>query len=260
MTGSALDPPMTSILVSAIAFCSIFFGALAGVWAARRLPAPHLSGETRAAISVSMAVVGTLAALVLSHMLSNAGASFMLRTTAIQTLAVDLIKLDRALKRYGPETLPIQDNLHTYGRTKLEELSTSAPDGSLGLDNLHRLETLSDQIVDLRPTGDRTQRVQAQALRIVDEMADARWLLVERKSLAVPLPFLVLMIFWLSMLFASFGLFAPRNTTVIFALLLCALAISGGILMILELGAPARGLIRPSVAPMTIAVEELARP
>ncbi|WP_264046443.1 bestrophin-like domain [Methylobacterium flocculans] len=250
---------MTPIFVSSLAFCSIFLGALGGVWIARRLPAPHLTTETRTAISVSMAVVGTLAALVLSHMLSNAGASFTLRTKAVQTLAVDLIKLDRALQRYGSETAGIREDIHVYARAKVAELSTTASDGGVGLENLHRLESISDRIVDLHPTDERAHRVQAQALRLVDEMTDARWLLVERNSLAVPLPFLVLMIFWLSLLFASFGLFAPRNTTVIAALLLCALAISGGILMILELGAPTRGFIRPSVAPMATAVEELAR-
>ena len=250
---------MNSVFFSLFAFCAIFFGALAAVWVARRLPEPHLTSETRTAVSVSMAVVGTLAALVLSLMLSSAGTSFNARTTAIKTLAVDIIKLDRALQRYGPEAAPIREALRRYARAKTEELSHRGQDGDLGIDNLHRLETISDQVVGLGPADERGQRVQAQTLRIIDEMVDARWLLTERSSLAVPLPFLILLIFWLSLLFASFGLFAPRNTTVVLALLLCALAISGGILMILELGAPTRGLIRPSVAPMVTAIQQLAR-
>ena len=250
---------MTSVYISLLAFCCIFLGALAGVWIARRLPEPHLTSETRTAVSVSMAVVGTLAALVLSLMLSSAGASFTARSTAIQTLAVDVIKLDRALQRYGPDASAAREALRSYARAKTEELSQPYPADRLGLDNLQRLETLSDRIVDYHPVDERGRRVQIQALRLIDGMADARWLLVERSGLAVPFPFLVLLIVWLSLLFASFGLFAPRNTTVVLALLLCALAISGGILMILELGAPTRGLVRPSVAPMVIAVEELAR-
>ncbi len=250
---------MSSVFVSLFAFCAIFFGALAAVWVARRLPEPHLGSETRTAVSVSMAVVGTLAALVLSLMLSSAGTSFTARTTAIQTLAVDIIKLDRALQRYGPEAAPIREALRRYARAKADELSDRGQDGGLAIENLHQLETISDQVIGLRPADERGHRVQTQALQIIDEMVDARWLLVERSGLAVPLPFLVLLIFWLSLLFASFGLFAPRNTTVVLALLLCALAISGGILMILELGAPTRGLIRPSVAPIVTAIQQLAR-
>ena len=250
---------MTSVPISLAAFCAIFFGALTGVWAARRLPEPHLTNETRTVVSVSMAVVGTLAALVLSLMLTSASASFNARTHAIQKLAVDIIKLDRSLQRYGPDAVGVRRTLRRYAQAKTDELSAQAGSEVLGLDNLHLLETVSDEVLNLRPADERGQRVQAQALQVINDMEDARWLLVEQSSMSVPVPFLVLLIFWLSLLFASFGLFAPRNGTVVLALILCALAISGGILMILELGAPSRGLVRPSVAPMITAMGEIAR-
>jgi hypothetical protein len=48
------------------------------------------------------------------------------------------------------------------------------------------------------------------------------------------MPFLVVMVFWLAVIFASFGLFAPRNATVIANLFVCALSVSGAIFLILE--------------------------
>ena len=51
-------------LIGLIAFVAIFGGALVGIFAARALPEHHLSDETRTAVSVSAAIVGTLSALV----------------------------------------------------------------------------------------------------------------------------------------------------------------------------------------------------
>ena len=94
-----------SVLIAGLAFVAIFGGSLAGIWLSTRLPQPHLTSESRTAISVSMAVVGTLSALVLSLLISNASTSFNTRTLATEGLAVDLVKLDHALARYGGEAV-----------------------------------------------------------------------------------------------------------------------------------------------------------
>jgi hypothetical protein len=49
-------------------------------------------------------------------------------------------------------------------------------------------------------------------------------------------------------IFISMGLFAPRNATVYVTLFICALSVSGAILLILELDRPFEGLIRISPA------------
>jgi hypothetical protein len=121
-------------------------------------------------------------------------------------------------------------------------------------------EAVSDQVLRLQPAEERERQLQTQALKLLDAIADARWLFVEKSSISMPAPLLVLLIFWLALLFGSFGLFAPQNATVIVVLLLCAMAISGGILTILELGRPTQGLIQPSVAPMITAIDEIAPP
>ena len=247
---------MYPLLISLCAFLAIFGGALAGVWLANRLPEPHLTNETRTAVSVSMAVVGPLAALVLSLMITNASTSFSARKGAIENLAVNIIRLDRALMRYGEQSAPVRATLRTYADAKARELSRRSSTG-LELQNLRLLESLSDQILAFKIADDRERQIEFQALKLVDAMSEARWLLAKKTDIAVPPAFLVLLIFWLSLLFASFGLFAPKNATVIVILLLCAIAISGGVFMILELGSSTRGLVRPSVEPMNIAISEI---
>ena len=59
---------------------------------------------------------------------------------------------------------------------------------------------------------------------------------VGERGTTVPLQFLYVLIFWLFLIFVSFGLFAPVNVMVVTSFFLCALAVTGAILMILELG------------------------
>jgi hypothetical protein len=60
--------------------------------------------------------------------------------------------------------------------------------------------------------------------------------------------------------FASFGLFAPRNITVVTAILLCPIAIGVAIRMAADLQTPFQGLIRVSSASLTQALEAMSAP
>ena len=66
------------------------------------------------------------------------------------------------------------------------------------------------------------------------------------------------MVFWLAILFFSFGLFGPSNTTAIGALLVAALSVSCAIFLILELDHPFGGLIQIPSQPMRNALSHLA--
>jgi hypothetical protein len=52
------------------------------------------------------------------------------------------------------------------------------------------------------------------------------------------MPFLVVLISWLTIIFASFSLFADKNATAIVALALFALSASASIFLIFELSEP----------------------
>jgi hypothetical protein len=64
-------------------------------------------------------------------------------------------------------------------------------------------------------------------------------------------------VFWLTLLFASFGLFAPRNFIAGVTLMACALAVAGAIGMILELERGFGGLVHISPEPMRQAAKAL---
>ena len=94
---------------------------------------------------------------------------------------------------------------------------------------------------------DASQRWQlSQAQQLTTAVVGSRWLLVEREVFGIAAPLLILVVFWLCVLFMSFGLFAPRNATVTVALLLCALVVAGAIQMTLDLSWPFEGFVRLS--------------
>jgi hypothetical protein len=103
---------------------------------------------------------------------------------------------------------------------------------------------------------DASQRWQlSQAQQLTTAVVGSRWLLVEREVFGIATPLLILVVFWLCVLFMSFGLFAPRNATVTVALLLCAPVVAGAIQMTLDLSWPFEGFVRLSGQPMRHALQ-----
>jgi len=101
--------------------------------------------------------------------------------------------------------------------------------------------------------------VQSQALRLLGTLGDTRLLLNEQARGSISWPFLLVLVFWLTVLFVGFGLFARSNATLIAALLLGALSVAGAIFLILELNRPYGGVMQISIVPIRNALEQMNR-
>ena len=114
---------MIHILTGLISFAAIFGGALIGLFVRRRLPGHHLSSETQSVVTVSVAVIGTLSALVLGLMISAANSSFSKRSDEVRELSLQVIRIERNLRRYGPEADDARAKMRAWAAIKLEQLS-----------------------------------------------------------------------------------------------------------------------------------------
>ena len=121
------------------------------------------------------------------------------------------------------------------------------------------LEIIQAELRELAPKDDAQGQLLAQARQIAAELAATRWLLIEEAQGQIPVPFLVVLLFWLAVLFGSFGLFSPRNLTVLTVLFVCACSVSAAIFLVLEMSRPLSGMIRVSDAPLLKAMEHLGR-
>jgi len=86
------------------------------------------------------------------------------------------------------------------------------------------------------------------------DLGKTRWLMYAQATTSVSIPLVVVLVLWLTVIFISFGLFAPLNATVVSSLFVSALSVSGAIFLILEMYSPYDGLIQISSAPLRAAL------
>ncbi|MGA2257141.1 MAG: DUF4239 domain-containing protein [Thermoguttaceae bacterium] len=254
---------MSSLSISCIVFACIFAGTLFGMFLRAFLPEHHLSAETKDVVKLGMGLVGTMTALVLGLLIASAKSSFDTQRNGLAQLSANIILLDRALAHYGPESKDVRDMLrasvadmlqHTWPQESPQSGQAAAKERTEG-----RYEGLYEKIEGLVPKNDSQRALQAQALKTGTDIAQMRWLMFAQKGSSIPTPFLVVMVCWLTLILASFSLFAPSNATVFSTLLVCALAVSSAVFLILELDRPFDGMIQISSAPLRSTLEQLGR-
>jgi hypothetical protein len=206
-------------------------------------------------------VIATMSALVLSLLLASAKGTFDTRSREFTQMSANIVLLDLLLAQYGPETKGVRDLLHRSVVDALDRIGSSenfqlpilAPPAAAP-------QSIYSQIRQLSPQNEAQHSLQGEALRTAVELSQTRWLLFEQRAgSSIPMPFLVVLVFWLSIIFASFGLYAPRNATVVATLCVCALSLSGAIFLILELDRPFEGFIRTSSVPLQNAIAQLGQ-
>jgi hypothetical protein len=121
------------------------------------------------------------------------------------------------------------------------------------------IEEVQEKLRALVPTSDSQRWLQTRALSLSVDLAQMRWLLIEQGESSIQLPFLVVLVLWLAVIFMSFGLLAPRRGIVLVFIVACALSVSSAIFLILELDQPFEGLLKISDAPVRDAIAEMNR-
>ena len=83
------------LIIGCIVFLILLAGAFASWTIKQRLPEHHLTDDTKSLVSVSMAVVATISALVLGLLISNANASFSRLGGEVTSLSAQILRLDQ---------------------------------------------------------------------------------------------------------------------------------------------------------------------
>jgi len=243
-----------------IVLACVFGGALLGMALRLILPEHHLSMESKDVIKLGMALTATMSALVLALLINSAKSSFDAQRSEVTQISANIILLDRVLAHYGPETKEARDLLRVSAAGMTDRIWRATGTGPTELEpRVVAAEAFYDKIQELSPQNEVQRSLQAQALKLSVDIGQTRWLLFEQRGRSIPMPFLALLVFWVTIIFLSFGLFAPPNATVIATLFLCALSVSGAIFMILELDRPFGGLIQISSAPLRNAIANLGK-
>jgi hypothetical protein len=253
---------LTPTEIALVVFACVFSGALLGIFLRSLIPEHHLREDTKDVIKLGMGLIATMTALVLGLMIATAKSSYDTQDGAVKHTAAKVLLLDRMLSNYGPETKEARELLRRTVASRLEAIwpeDRSQPARFDAPDAMFTDRGIEARILQLSPRNDGQRWLQTQALRVGRDITETRWLVLGRMASSIPVPFLVVVVLWLTIIFGSFGLFAPRNATVIAVLFLCALSVAGSIFLILEMDQPVRRCDKNLKRPGTLCTRS-ARP
>lgn len=255
---------MIAELVAFATFVCTFGGALIGMLLHRVLPPAHFGADSKDTVKVTMGLVGSMTALVLGLVTASAKSSYDDVSNAVRKTSVDLVTLDRVLARYGPETGELRSTLKAIVQSRADEIwprEHQASDGAGASARSPRVfsESMAERIAALQPATATQRSMQARASELTESLLQERWLTVSHTSAPVPTVFLVIIVFWLTATFGSFGLYAPRNGTVLAVLGLGCVSVAASLFLVLQLSTPFEGRLKVSDEPMRRAIEFLGR-
>jgi len=224
----------------------------------RRLPEDHIGESSKDIVRLSMGVIATMAALVLGLLIASAKNSYDTQSGELVHAAAQIRQLDRLLSVYGPPASDARAQLRSTIERAIDRVWPSDNGGSANLAPLATTtEDIFTVIANLESQTNAQRFAQSKALEIATDLSQTRLLLYEQSGGSIPLPFLVVLVFWLVIIFMAFGLFAPANATVLATLSVSSLSVAGAIFLILELAQPFAGLMRLSSAPLRAAVAHM---
>ena len=224
------------------------------------LPGHHLTEDSRHLLEIGLGIVGTMAGLVLGLIVASATGSYNAQRSELLDASAKVVLLDRVLAHYGTGAHAARNALRMAVVQTLEHIWPQEGSGAPQLDpSAIRGEVVLDQIEDLAPATDRQRLLKPEAATLAMSIAQTRWLMFEQTGESISTPLLILLIFWFTITFVGFGIFAPPNATVVMALGLCALAVSGAIFVAIEMYMPFRGLVQISSEPLRTALAHLGR-
>ena len=251
---------MNPLLTSLAAFACIFGGTFLGILVRHKLPDRHLSGDTKDIVRQGTTLIATLASLVLGLLIASANGKFETESGQIKQLTANIVLLDNTLGLYGQDAVPLRtllrqdlgiladriwaENRPSFGKTRPFHAS------ALGL-------SIYSELLKLAPKTDAQRFLQARANDTLIDIGKTRLLLFTNAGGTIPIPFLIVLVGWLALIFASISLFAESNTRTIAILCIFSFAASAAIFLILELSQPFTGLMMISDEPLRNALVAL---
>jgi hypothetical protein len=245
-----------------IALVAVFASGLLGLWLRSFLPAQHLQEDSVGMVRLCTGVIATLAALVLGLLVASAKANYDRVNDDVTHAAASIVLLDRMLAQYGPQTKEARGLLPAAVASTVDSVFSKHGHAVADLDDPQRLATgerLQAELRQLTPENDAQRTLRASGLELSNEIVQTRLLVITQSGGSIPPVFMVVLVLWLAIMFAGFGLITSKNPTVIVVLFLGALSLAGAVLMIEELNRPLEAFMKISSAPFDYALAHLGK-
>ena len=254
---------MNALLTAVVVFVLTLGAGYAGLHVQTRLAESHKTGESRGVVGQIAGLITLLLALVLGTLIGVSYAYFSTQRTELEGFSAQILRLDQALKQYGPETQPAREKLkeaivkgyETFwggGAVDPAALTVAGP--------LASAQATMDYLATLQPKTDAQKAALATASQYASMVEQSRLLMsLQVASPPVSWALVAILIFWTAALFFGVGLYAQSNAVVLAALTFGALSVAFAVFLILGLGEPYTGMFRVNPAALGEAIEFLGK-
>ncbi len=254
-TGACAARMTSAFVVAPLVALAVLAGGLAGTFLRDRLPGRHLDEDTKWMVRIGIGFLSTLAALLMSLIISAKMQSFDAVSRSVATTAAQIVGIDANLRELGPAGAAARAQLRVLVSAEVDHLWQHAPSPASDARGYHPLERT---LRALAPAGAAEQAARARALQLTSELAHAGGLASSESGSTTTVPLLIVLLLWLVIISFGINLFAPASVTIVVVNLLVSLSIAAAIFLILELDQPYHGFIGVSDAPLRAALQQLA--
>lgn len=254
-------------------FVLLCSSAAVGFFANSRLSEKHRSPDSIALVQLAITLLVTFTAIVLGLLTTSVKSGFDVAYNARGAYAGQLAQIDRCLRDYGPETRSMREQLRSYVAAVIASTwpSETPPVGVTYPDTSKMpatgessvlaalIDDVGFEIRSLQPADALHRNLMAACSEEYMELTRRRWSVIEGVRGSISTPFYWIQVFWLVILFGSFGLRAPPNTMSVIVIALCAISVTVAVFVILDMDLPYGGLFGIPSTSMRNALEDMMR-
>lgn len=250
---------MHALAISTLVFVLVFGGALCGMAVRSVKPDDRFTPEAKDTIRLVIGLLVTMTSLVLGMLVSSGKSFYDLEKNQVAELSAEVILVNDLLIAYGPEA----GQLRMVAQRSIEEVVDRIwprnESQSSDLKPLNNGALFYHQVQRLAPKNEAEASVKAQLLAATLTLRKTYWFMfLQSEQTSIALPLLSVVTAWLVVIFFSFGIFAPRIPNVILTLVICAMAVSAAIFIILSMNSPFTGVLRISPTAVREAMSQMS--
>ncbi|MBK9062748.1 MAG: DUF4239 domain-containing protein [Acidobacteria bacterium] len=250
---------MNATLTAGIVAAGLLVAVMAGRRLRRVLPLDHQGAETRDTIKLAAGLVATMTALLMGLLVSSAKTSYDASRGQVIQMAARVAYLDRLLAEYGPEAVEVRSRIRAMNERAVRRIWPEEKDSRIELaPERNAGNEVFSAVLRLAPQNDTQRILKEQAVAVLADLGQSRELLLFQSIPSISTLLLTVVVTWLVLIFVSFSLIAPDNTTAALSLAISAVSVSGAIFLLLELDQPFSGLMKISSEPLVRTLGQIA--